>query len=762
MKHCYFILLSTLIFIFYSCSNLRKVPAGDALFVGVSVKVEDSSMTARQRRNMRKELVSLTRPQPNTKTLGMRTKLWAYNYLPKSIGRKIGEEQVLLSQVDLDRNSKVLQTGLENRGYFNAFVEGDTTIRGKKARATYSVKPGVQYVINDVRFDSNSTVVSRTITGVASKTLLKPGDPFDLAVIKDERIRIDGHLKENGFFYFDSDYIIAQADSTTGNNKVSLFLKVKPNTPPESLQPYRINEVYILPNYRLDAPHADTSKANAEYYEGYYVVDQRKRYKPRLFTQSMQFDPGDVYNRTDHIQTINRLVSLGLFKFVKNRFERVPGSDSALLNAYYYLTPLPKRSLRAELNASTKSNNLTGSSITIGWKNRNTFKSGVLFSINANASFEVQFGGKARGFNTFGAGFETGLDFPRFYVPFVNLKLNTKGGYVPHTQILLGYDLLRKQKLYSMQSFRGSFGYLWRQNFKTEHQFHPININYAQPVVITQLFKDSAANNASLMKAVEKQFILGSDYKYTYNELKEQSPIKGRYFSGTYFSGTIDLSGNIAGLITKANVNNGNQKNLFGAPFSQYIKLESDVRRYLKLSPNSAWANRLIIGVGFPYGNSRELPFIKQFFIGGNNSLRAFRTRSLGPGTFQAPISNFFLPDQSGDIKLELNTELRVRLINFLHGALFVDAGNIWLFNENPDKPGAKFSGDFLKELAVGGGVGFRFDITFLVVRLDIAVPFRKPYLPEGERWVISKMDFGSKSWRRDNIIYNLGIGYPF
>jgi outer membrane protein insertion porin family len=746
-----------LIMFFFSCSNLRKIPKGDALFVGVTVKVEDSLMNGRQKRSMSKELVTITRPQPNSKSLGMRMKLWAYNYLPKSIGRKLGEEPVLLSQVDLNHNNKVLQTGLENRGYFNAMVAGDTTVRRKKARATYTVRPGVQYAIRDVRYDSSNNILAQTILQSVNNSYLKPGDAFDLTVIKNERVRIDDYLKERGFFYFDSDYILAQADSTVGNNKVSMYLKVKPNTPEESRRPYRINNVYILPNYRINAPRVDTSKEYAKFYEGYYVVDQRDLYKPRLFTQSMQFDPGDIYNRKDHIQTINRLVSLGLFKFVKNRFERIPGSDT-LLNVFYYLTPHPRRSLKAEIDASTKSNDLTGSSFKIGWTNRNTFRSGVLLSINANASFEVQFGGQAKGFNTFGAGIEMGLDFPRFVF---FRRLNTKGGYVPHSQIVVGYDVLSRQKLYTIQSFRTSFGYLWREDFKTDHEFHPISINYVQPREVTQLFLDSAANNPSLLKAVEKQFILGTDYTFTYNELKEQIAIKGRYFSGTYFSGTVDLSGNIAGLITGAN-SGGTPKTIFGAPFSQFVKLEADARRYIKIARNSLVANRIIIGAGFPYGNSKEIPFIKQFFIGGNNSIRAFRTRTLGPGTYLAPQSDFFLPDQSGDIKLELNSELRTKLTSFLHGALFVDAGNIWLLNENPDKPGAKFSGDFLKELAVGAGIGFRFDITFLVIRLDIAFPLRKPWLPDGERWVIDQVNFGDKSWRRDNIIYNLGFGYPF
>ncbi|MEI9807029.1 MAG: BamA/TamA family outer membrane protein [Bacteroidota bacterium] len=213
-----------------------------------------------------------------------------------------------------------------------------------------------------------------------------------------------------------------------------------------------------------------------------------------------------------------------------------------------------------------------------------------------------------------------------------------------------------------------------------------------QPLLITQLYQDSAANNPTLLKAVEKQFILGSDYTYTYNELQGNRPT-----SGIYFSGTIDISGNVAGLITGANVKAGNPKNILGAQFSQYLKLESDLRYYAKVSSGIVWANRLLLGLGLPYGNSDELPFVKQFFVGGNNSIRAFRSRSLGPGTYQAPPSNTFLPDQSGDIKIEANTELRAKLFSIVYGAIFADAGNIWLYNKDPDKPGAQFTKSFFK-----------------------------------------------------------------
>lgn len=748
----FYIIMLCALSLLFSCSTTKKVPEGDALYLGARVKVDGPNLSARKKKELRSDLSSMTRPRPNQRILGIPFKLLFNN--SRLFRKRLGEPPVLLSQLDLEHNVKTLQNSLENRGYFHAKVEGDTTVRRKKARATYTVQTGNQYMIEAVSFPQDSSALSRVITESSSETFLKKGQPFDLSLIKGERERIDNYLKGRGYYYFAPELLIIQVDSTVGNYKVNLFMKVKPETPLQSRQVYRINDVFIYPNYGLRAASADTSKANAIYHNGYYVVSRRNMFKPRLFEQAMQFDPGDIYNRKDHSQTISRLVNLDLFRFVRNRFELVPGIDTPKLNAYYYLTPLPKKSLRAEVNASTKSNNLTGSSVTVGWRNRNTLKGGELFSIDATGAFEVQVSGQQRGYNTFRGALEANFVVPRFLVPF---KVETKGGYVPRTTFMIGYELLRKQKLYTMQSFRAGFGYNWKESYQKEHHFNLISINYVQPLLITDLYKDSSAGNPILLKPIERQFILGTNYNYNYNQMQGR-PV---YSSGIYFNGNVDLSGNVAGLITGANVKENKQKQLFNAPFSQYVRLESDLRYYAKISPTMVWANRLITALGIPYGNSMQLPYIKQFFVGGTNSLRGFRSRSVGPGSYVDTVPRSFLPDQSGDIKLEVNSELRFKITGMLHGALFVDAGNIWLFRKDSLRPGAEFSGRFINELAIDGGLGLRLDITFLVIRLDVAFPFRKPY-PPGKEWVLNQIAFKDQAWRRQNIVYNIGIGYPF
>ena len=763
LNKAYYIFTCSFVLFFASCSNTRYLPANDALYTGAKIKIDSSRLSHKQNKKIKNDLAILVRPKINSKILGLRVKLFVYNIAghPKKkvslrgwLKNKFGEPPVLASDVDPGRNSKVLQSYLQNKGYFLALVDGDSLTRKKKAKAIYHVQPGSQYTIQTVTLLKDSSAVNKAIAADFSETLLQKGKPFDLDIIKLERIRIDADLKENGFYFFNPDFLIVNVDSNLKNNKVDLFVKVKQGVPGEAQHTYDIKDVYIFSDYKLSGGAADTSKLKAVQYKNFFLVDSAHQFKSGLFDEAMRFQPGDTYTRSDHNLTLSRLINLGVFNFVKNRFEIVQGTDSPMLNSYYYLTPMPKKSLHAEIFGTTKSDNLVGSQITVGWQNRNTLKGGELLSIDVYGGFEVQFSSYLQGFNTYRTGLDNKLSFPRFIVPF--FYLNTTGSFIPKTNIELGYDYLTKIRLYTLNSFHGSFGYDWKESARKEHQLNPIAITYVQPLNVTQEYKDSAAKNPVLLLAIQKQFILGSNYNFNYNQLVgKQRP------NAIYFNGNLDLSGNVAGLLSGANAKSGKTVYLLGLDFSQYIRAETDFRYYHK-EGTTVWANRIDIGFGYPYGNSTALPFIKQFFVGGTNSVRAFRSRSVGPGTYNSPDQNNFLPDQSGDIKLEMNTELRAKLFSIVNGAIFVDAGNVWLYNADTSRPGGQFSGQFLQQLAVGTGVGLRFDVSILLIRLDVAFPLRKPYLPEGQRWVINQIDFGSGNWRSNNLVFNLGIGYPF
>src|SRR6185503_9749863 len=299
-----------------------------------------------------------------------------------------------------------------------------------------------------------------------------------------------------------------------------------------------------------------------------------------------------------------------------------------------------------------------------------------------------------------------------------------------------------------LNSFRAAYGYLWKESIQKQHELYPISVNYVQPGRVTEEYRKLIHQDTLLARAIQKQFILGSTYQYNYNELAtDVQPNKAWYFNGL-----LDLSGNIAGLVSGADFKSGKEVTIRNVPFAQYVKFELDGRYYKKYGLHSTWANRAIVGVGIPYGNSVQLPFIKQFFIGGNNSLRGFRSHSVGPGTYKfVDTTNTFFPDETGDLKLELNSEFRFRLTGPLYGTLFVDAGNIWLMNDSTytHKPGGEFTSKFLSQLAIDAGIGFRFDITLFVIRLDIAFPLRKPW--EQNPWVMDQIKLNKKLWRSEN-----------
>jgi len=750
-----------------ACNPTKLVPKGDALYKGATVKVDDSTLSKKEKDKIVDLTEHVPRPIPNSRFLGIPFKLLFYNLAgdPKKTKgflrkffRKMGQPPVLLSAVNIDYNSKVLQNYLENIGYFHAQASGDTVVKRKRGHATYTLTPGPVYTIHNVSFQTDSSSLEKTIQQTKSTSLLKPGDHFNLETIKNERDRIDAILKEQGYYYFSPELLIVNADSTIGNNKVNMYLQVKENAPALAKKPYIIDRVYIYPNYRLNAKASDTSHLNKSLYEGYYIVDPSKKFKPQLFPRIMMFDSGDVYSRTSHNLTLSRLINLDVFKFVKNRFEDSPNSqgDTGRLNTYYYLTPSPKKSLRLEISGNTKSNNYVGSLITLTHKNRNIFRGAEHLDVHANVGSEVQYSGYQSGYNTYRLGGGLTFTIPKFVVPF--FKFNTTNAFVPSTKIDLSYDLLNRLKLYTLSSFTSQLGYSWKPNIKVQQDFNPFSVNYVRAINITQKYRDSILQNPILKHAVDTQFVIGSNYSYTVDPL-----VNNPYGTGFYFNGLADLSGNVAGLLIKADAADGKKK-LFGAPISQYIKTQLEGRYYYAFNSKTRLANRVIFGFGYPYGNSTQLPFIKQFFIGGNNSVRAFRSRSIGPGTYRDPKADSlaFFPDESGDIKLEMNTELRYKINNILEGAFFIDAGNIWLYNKDSNRPGAQFTKDFLNQLAVGTGIGLRLNLTILLLRIDLATPLREPWLQPGSRWVINQINFGNRDWRRKNLVLNLAIGYPF
>jgi outer membrane protein assembly factor BamA len=313
----------------------------------------------------------------------------------------------------------------------------------------------------------------------------------------------------------------------------------------------------------------------------------------------------------------------------------------------------------------------------------------------------------------------------------------------------LGYEYFSRRDQYTLNSFKTSFGYIWKETASREHSLDIIRINYVNPTHIDPAFQLQLDTNIILARSLERQFIIGPVYNFNLNTQYRPNRKKDNF----YFNANLDLSSNLLGLVSGADVQKGKEKKIFNTPYSQYIRTELDFRHYHNFSKYTVLASRITGGIGYAYGNSVTMPFVKQFFAGGANDIRAFRSRSVGPGSYYAGNRDTaFLPDQPGDIKLELNSELRFKLFSVIRWAFFVDAGNIWTLRYDSSRPGSRFGKDFLDQTAVGVGTGLRIDVSILLLRLDLGIPVREPFRPEHERWLFDHKNF----------VLNFAIGYPF
>ncbi|MGQ7857659.1 translocation and assembly module lipoprotein TamL [Pedobacter sp. WC2501] len=753
-----------------ACSSTKSLKPGQILYTGAKVKINpDSFGKIDNEKQVKTDLEAKTRPRPNKSILGIKFKLGIYNLAgepkkPKGFRnwlRKQGEAPVLLSEVKLKYNNDVLSSYLISEGYLQATVTGDTVVKGKKGKAIYTAVTGQRYKINKINFPPDTGALTKIINANKEKTLLKVGDYYDIDTYKNERIRIDNDLKESGYFYFSPDYLIMQVDSTIGKNLVNVSVKVKDIAPDAGLKPYTIKNINIYPNYSLRRD-STLRKLKPLQYNDFNIYDDRNTFKPRLFDRLVFFQKNELYNRKDHNQSLNRMVNVGAFQDVRAEFLPVDSFKNNQLDLNIYLTPLKKNSLTFSVVGTSKSNNFVGSEVKVTQTTRNLFRNAEQLDLSVSGGFETQTKGTSLGKNSLSLTAEGKLTFPRFIVPFY--KPNSTNVFIPKTITSLSYQMLNRGSEYTLHAFKGQYGYNFKENLYKEHNFNPISISYVSTSFPdTTVEKNIYIQNPLLRTTLESQFIIGSNYNFTYTNQMEDSRR-----NNTYFFGGLETGGNVWGLFTPKDENG--QRSIFNKPLTQFIRAEADLRDYYKINRNLIWANRLNLGYGYAYGNSTSLPFVRQFFAGGSNDIRAFPARTLGPGTYKVP-DNAIFADQGGDIKLMLNSELRFKIVSVLYGALFVDAGNVWLRKEDLGEPGkpetARLGSGFklkntFNELAVGTGAGLRVDVSIFVIRLDVAFPIRKPYLPEGQRWVLDDIAFGNKDWRKQNIIYNIGIGYPF
>jgi len=753
------------------CSTLPYLPKGEKLYRGAEIKIKGPQSTYRKG-EMEKQLQKVAKPQPNSKILGIRLGLWARQrvnrdvatFYSRWINKKIGEEPVLMSEVDLNSTTKLMTNRLENMGYFYSAINASKA-PGKLTGVTkFKINTGKRLMINEYKFDSiDIPLMDSLLTDYAKReTELKRKTPFDLTKLKEERNKISHFFKEKGYYYFNADYLLFTADSleTEEPNTVNLSLSIKKSTPDDALAQYRVGDIKVYPHYTLLNDSSGKVNDTAIYKDVEYIQDGIYFYPAKLHPYLL-IEEDKLYNEQDERYTSRRLNSLNNYRYVNIRFQRdssVSTSGYGRLNSSIYLSPLKKRSFVAEVQGTSKSNNFVGSVFTLEYLNRNIFNGAESFSLKGKIGYEAQLAGNdLSGLNTFETGIAAEYRVPRLVSPF---DLQEKFRYsIPRTKFKISYDLLRRLQYFTLNSFLGLIGYEWNVNAFVTHTINPISVNLINISRRTPEFLQLLEDNSFLRRSFEQQFIPALSYSFQYNKL-----ILNDQRSRFYVLFDAEFAGNMFGAIQNLSGETGSDKSLFGVEYAQYNKFDIDVRHYYDVSQETSLVSRFFTGWGFPYGNSESLPYAKQFFAGGPNSLRAFRIRSVGPGNYarEGDISSTTFFDQTGDIKIEGNIEYRFPIFSYFKGAVFTDAGNVWLQNGDPENDfEGQFTSNWSNQIAVGSGIGLRLDIQFVVIRLDVATPLRKANDRGVFDWQRS-FRLGNRAWRRENIVWNFAIGYPF
>lgn len=741
----------------YSCSIAKYIPEDERLYTGATLKIESDSIIKNED-GLKTELETVLSPEPNSKILGMYLGLYYYyknqqekpGFINRWLNKKFDAEPVYQSDVKPFEVEDLLLNRLENRGFFYSRASSQFDETEQNASVEYTVNLRNPYRMETYQLDSLPAPIYGDIKELVKTSPFEKGMRFDLNSMKLERQRIDFNLKNKGYYNFDDSFLIFEADTNRYDNKsFDLFLKLKKAVPNKAIIPYKISKVNIYPNYDV----ADSIQKQIIRYNEKDYIQKEVFFKPKRLDPFIKIKENQIYDPETSRNTARRLSTIGAYKYVNIQYKEIDtlATDSlGLLEANIYLSPLKKRAFRAELQLVTKSNNFTGPGLALTYSNRNFFGGGETFNTTVRVGYEAQLGGgQNSGKTSLELGLKNELIFPRVLFP---IKIDNEffEYSIPKTKTSVSVDYLNRTKLYTLLSGTALFGYVWDANKYVTHQINPISINYTELTNTTPEFEQILTDNPFLRRSFEQQFISGLTYSFTYNEMVNANKVHQKYFNFTF-----DVAGNSISLFGKEETP-GAPETFLGLEYAQYAKADIDIHYHFNFAKEQTIAARLFAGYGLAYGNSDLVPFVKQYFAGGPYSVRAFRIRSLGPGTYNSDIDdnnngNFF--DKTANIRLEANLEYRFPLFSYLKGAVFADAGNIWNSEANPAFDGKdKFSSNFLSELGIGAGFGIRVDIQSFVIRFDLAAPFHDPSLPEGQRF----------NFDVANPILNFAIGYPF
>ncbi|MDE7412291.1 MAG: BamA/TamA family outer membrane protein [Muribaculaceae bacterium] len=749
------------------CSTTSRISEDDPLYNGMSLNLHPADKE-KLPAEMVSDLTSSVNIRPNNpwplispyKRNPFPIGLWVYNHWNDStkgikgwLYRKLAEEPVLVSDARPETRVKMLESILDNNGYFGskATYSLKPAKNPKKAKVIYNVDISKPYLLDSIILFNENNPLTHFIDSLArrSKYLVK-GERFCVDSLSAERVRIANALRNRGYYYFKPEYIEFEADSIINPGNIALRMTLAANMPRLASLRYKLGDIhtYVLRQSNRNPGTPDTLQTS----KGEIIVFRPSRLRENMIPSCITFRKGRYFSVRNMDRTQQRLARLGIFSNIQLQAVPTDTSDNnPTLDLYITCQFERKMEVSLEANVTSKSNSYLGPGLIFGVTNNNLFGGAEKLTVQLNANYEWQTGRgrKSSVFNSYEFGLNGTLSFPRLLAPKFIRRTNRELNW---TNITLGADLMNRPNYFKLVEFNAGISYEWHPSRNVLNQFTLFNLSYTKLLHTTHEFDSIMTANPAVALSFQSQYIPKMSYTYTLNKFLERDNI-----NGINFTFTITEAGNIFDGIYRLCGVKG-QKNLFGTPFSQFVKGQAQLvynRRLIRGSDQ--WlVSRVMIGAAHAYANSKEVPYSEQFYIGGANSIRAFTVRSLGPGSYRPPESlrnGYF--DQTGTFKLELNSEYRFPIISVLHGALFVDAGNIWLLKNDPLRPGGELKANsFLKEIALGTGVGLRVDIGMLVLRGDLGYGLHAPYYNGTNHYfnIAFKKAFA----------FHLAIGYPF
>ena len=745
-----------------ACSTTARIPADEVLYTGVKKveMVEDSMKIPPALTSAVKDAVDVP-PNNYWKLLGWHYPfplgLWVYNNWPNPekglrhwLYEKLVAEPVLVSDVRPEVRTRMIEQILDNNGYFRGTATYEL-VKGrnpKKAKILYTVTPGPAFPVDTVMLLPDTTRLNALIDSLARKDVyLSMSRPrFSIDSLGNARKRITNSLRNRGYYFFRPEYIEYLADSLENRGEIALKIDMASNAPKFALKPYKTGKVTVRVFRNQGGGVPDT----VELERSTLIQMMPSRLRRKIFDENIMFRPGRTFAVRNMDRTQANLARLGIFSGIEiNVFPDTTVRDERLLNVGIDCTFDTPLETSLEVNASSKSNSYIGPGLTFGVTNKNIFGGGEQLSVKLTGSYEWQTGRGRRGsvFNSYEVGITGSLAFPRLLAP----KFIPRSRYqLNWTRIQLNADLLNRPHYFKMAQFNASINYDWRVRRHVQNTLTLFKLTYTNLMHTTHEFDSIMAANPSVAQSFKSQFIPQMSYTYVYDrQINPDNTINWQF--------TVQEAGNIFWAIYRACGKKG-EKELFGTPFSQFVKGQTQLVWGRRILYGDHWiVSRVAVGAAHAYGNSSQVPYAEQFYVGGANSIRAFTVRSIGPGSYKAPPGqpeDYF--DRTGTFKFEANVEYRFPLMGPLHGALFVDAGNVWLLKEDPMRPGGTLKAKtFLRDITLGTGFGLRFDISMLVIRADLGIGIHAPY-NTGHGGYYNMTSFGK------SLAFHLAIGYPF